>query len=102
MAYYETSYTYTVPDPSIRLFLPPDEVCEYIASNWAHVRLLSERSISDDGLTFHSRMIWLSQEDHDAFKADPFLQEFWNERKAYNAANGITATLEVREIDTID
>lgn len=100
--FYETVYTYTVPDPTVRLYLPPDDVCEYISSNWTHIRLLSERSISDDGLTFKSRMVWSSQEDHAAFKADPFLQDFWNDRKKYNADNGITATLETRIIETID
>lgn len=98
MAYYETVYTYTVPDPSIRLMLPPDEVCEYIVENWSHIRLLSEREISDDGLTFISRMVWSSQADHEAFKEDEFLQSFWDQRKAYNTANGITSVLVTREI----
>jgi len=102
MAYYETVYTYTVPDPSIRLMLPPDEVCEYISNNWAHIRLFSERNVSDDGLTYISRMVWSSQEDHEAFKADPFLQDFWDQRKAYNTANGVTSVLVSREIETLD
>lgn len=102
MAYYETVYTYTVPDPSIRLMLPPDDVCEYIVENWSHIRLISEREISDDGLTFISRMIWSSQEDHEAFKQDEFLQTFWNQRRAYNAENGITAVLVAREIEEIE
>lgn len=102
MAYYETTYTYTVPDSSIRLMLPPDDVSEYIVENWSHIRLLSEREITEDGLTYISRMVWLSKEDHDAFKQDEFLQTFWNTRKAYNTENGITATLITREIETID
>ena len=100
--FYETVYTYTVPDTSVKLYLPPDEICEYIVQHWAHIRLFSERTISDDSLTFTSRMVWSSQADHAAFKADPFLQDFWDDRKAYNTTNGITATLETRIIDTID
>jgi hypothetical protein len=61
--------------------------------------LNADTTISEDGLTMTTSLIWASQEDSDAWRTDPVVQEqFVQLMKSYHADNGITV---VRTEETI-
>lgn len=60
--------------------------------------LSSSETTSDNGLTLVTTALWANKAAHDSFSANSSIQEFWQLRKDYHAANGITVVISKTEI----
>lgn len=96
---YKLTTVQTRPSTSVEFWTKENSAvtAEYLAYNrdtyvLTGQLLNADVTVSVDGLTMTTSLIWASKEASDAWKNDTIVQEsFINVMKSYQAANGITA-----------
>ena len=88
--------------PSILVpwFLVPKEMLDQRAAKVESTGLVTPPTfiVSEDGLTRTQTKVWKDRETREASITDPVIAELNNMAEAYDAANGITGTVEFEEV----
>lgn len=95
---YETTFVYTLPDPSVAFYQLSPTFIEYIASNYASKQVSQERTISEDGLSYTTTTVWSTKQDYLDYCADEFVRANQRQRWMHNNENSIQVQSSFREI----
>ena len=95
-----TKYTFRRPNITVPYFPLPASVVSHMNENYVSTGDCTGISfIFVDGVTLEGTNSWVSTEARDRFLADPVIEEFNNQRRAYNSINGITEELTITAVN---